>query len=59
MASVKEIAKAAKSKIKSSKKLKEDAIDIIKDKLPVNCSLLLEVLLRSYKFDKDLNDLMM
>jgi hypothetical protein len=57
MASVKEIAKAAKSKIKSQKKLKDEALDIVKDLLPGNCSKLLTVIMKVFKVDNDLNDL--
>ena len=57
MASIKEIAKAAKSKIKSSKGLEDHAVKMIEQELPLNCSVLLDAFLGLYKFENDFNDL--
>jgi hypothetical protein len=57
MPSVKEIAKAAKLKVQSKKKITNEAFDEIKKNLPENCALLLQVLNKSFKINKDFDDL--
>ena len=57
MPSVKEIAKAAKLKFQSKKKFTNEAIDDVKKNLPENCAFLLQALHKSFKIDKDFEDL--